>query len=173
VLDQVTEDAVTPAERVLRSLARLELAVIRQRGGVSRRLGVRDDELTVLLYLAEHGGMTQASLASLTALSRSGVGAMVQRLERAGLLERYPEPDDKRIRLIRLSPRATERIRDAYRDRNTEVGHLLDHLPARQVDELERFLAGLADATEASASERSGEPVLEPVRADPIWRLWG
>lgn len=173
MLDPVTEDVVTPTELVRRSLARLDLAVIRHRGGVSRRLGVSDEELTVLLYLAEHGGVTQAGLASLTALSRSGVGAMVQRLERAGLLERYPEPDDKRIRLIRLSARGSERISEAYSDRNADLGRLLDDLPAARVDELERFVAGLADATEARAGEPSAEPLSEPILADPIWRLWG
>jgi MarR family transcriptional regulator for hemolysin len=172
VHDQVTDDAVTPTELVRRSLARLDLAVVRHRAGVSRRLGVSDDELTVLLYVAEHSGVTQAELASLTTLSRSGVGAMVQRLERAGLLERYPEPGDKRKRLIRLTARGSARISEAYSERDADLGRLLDDLPAARVDELERFLTGLANATHDRAVESNAEPVSEPVGADPIWRHW-
>jgi len=151
----------------------LDLALVRHRAGVSRRLRVSDDELTVLLYLAEDGGVTQGGLASLTNLSRSGVSAMVQRLERAGLVERYPAPGDKRIRMIRLSSRGSARMTEAYSERNAELRRLLGELPADHIDDLDRFLAGLAAATEERVSDPGAEPISEPVLADPIWRLWG
>ena len=125
LLTVVTDDPPTAAESARRSLARLELAGIRQRNAMRARLGLGDDELTTLLYLREHSQLTQGELVAISTLTRSGVGAMVNRLEEAGLIERVQDPGDKRVRLLRLSTRGAERMRQARGTYDDELAALL------------------------------------------------
>jgi DNA-binding MarR family transcriptional regulator len=51
-----------------------------------------------------HGdGMRLTALASLAGLTKQSVGEIVDDLEGLGYLERYPDPTDKRAKLIRLT----------------------------------------------------------------------
>jgi MarR family transcriptional regulator for hemolysin len=166
----------TPRAQLLRqALDRRELAVVRHRSEVSRRLGVSEEEMRVLLHLVEHGGLTQSQLTKLLGLSRSGMGAMIQRLERAQLVERHPDPADKRVRLIKLSARSEDRIGRAYRALSAEVERLLAEFSGDEQEVIERFLSELADASEAHTrvpiddyDEEAALPALSP----PIWALW-
>jgi DNA-binding MarR family transcriptional regulator len=56
-----------------------------------------------------HGdGMRLTELASLAGLTKQSVGEIVDDLERLGYLERFPEPTDKRAKLIRLTEKGLE-----------------------------------------------------------------
>lgn len=168
-------DAVTHAERspsVLRSLHRHELAAHRHRGAVGRELGVSEEELLVLLHLAEHGGSTQGQLGALLGLSRSGIGAMVQRLETGGLVERRATSTDKRIRLVQLAPRAQEQLDAAFAELSKGVARLLGRYDPEEAEAVQRFLDALAQLSEQQVSSPpSGAPTAEPSGA-ATWRLW-
>lgn len=163
-----------PKAKVHRSLAALELAAVRHRGGVRRRLNVGDEELTALLYLNHHGGVAQRRLAEITTLSRSGAGAMIQRLEQDGFVERRADPGDRRLRLVELSPAGRERIAGAYRELSDATEQGLADTTSAELDVLARLLEGLVRAADASAGEDHEEPPLASAAAerDPIWRHW-
>jgi DNA-binding MarR family transcriptional regulator len=172
--DLVTEDPPPRAQLLRRALDRTELAVVRHRSEVSRRLGVSDEEMLVLLHVGEHGGLTQSRLASLIGLSRSGMGAMIQRLERAQLIERHPDPADKRVRLIKLSARSVDRITSAYQPLSADVDGLLAEFSPEQQDAIARFLTSLAEVSESHARRYLQAPEPVPAGASrPLWRLWG
>ena len=163
---------LTPTAKVQRSLAALELATVRYRGRVRRRLNVGDEELTALLYLAHHGGAPQRRLAQVTTLSRSGAGAMIQRLEQDGFVERRTDPEDRRLRLVELSPGGRERIDDAYHDLTKATDGLLADLPAAELDLLALLLDTLAGAAQATHGEDDATSLSPPADRDPIWRRW-
>jgi DNA-binding MarR family transcriptional regulator len=169
----VTDDSPTAAESARRSLARYELAAIRQRNVVRMQLGLGDDELTTLLYLQEHSRVTQGELVALSTLTRSGVGAMVHRLEEAGLIERLPDPGDKRRRLLQLSARGARRMRDACGACDDEVGRLLAERPDEELHALTRMLRVVAETTRIHADASNGEPDREPEIASRDWSRWG
>jgi DNA-binding MarR family transcriptional regulator len=53
-----------------------------------------------------HGdGMRLTELASLAGLTKQSVGEIVDDLTALGYIERYPDPTDKRAKLIRLTPK--------------------------------------------------------------------
>jgi DNA-binding MarR family transcriptional regulator len=150
---------------VKRALAALELTAIQHRHATRRRLRVGDDELSALLYLAHHGAVPQGRLADVTALSRSGAGAMVQRLEDHGYVERRTDPADRRLRVVELSaagrtllgcddPAFTARIERLLADHDADV-----------VAALGRFIAGLAEDRDQASPDTAA--------VDPIWRAWG
>jgi DNA-binding MarR family transcriptional regulator len=162
----------TPTAKVQRALATLELASVRYRGGVRRRLNVGDEELTALLYLAHHGGVPQRRLAEITTLSRSGAGAMIQRLEQDGFVERRTHPSDRRLRLVELAPTGVDRINAAYHDLTEATDRFLTDSPAAELDLLARLLDGLAGAARATHGEDDANPLSPPSAGDPIWRRW-
>jgi DNA-binding MarR family transcriptional regulator len=157
-----------------RALAGLELAALRHRSAVKRALGVGDEELCALLHLVHHGGASQRELAELTTLSRSGTGAMVQRLEHHGLVRRRPQPGDRRTRVVELSPSGRERMQRAYRELDAALAAAL---PASDADleALTRLLDGLRQAAEhAQTGLRGATPAPPPAPpGEPIWRRWG
>jgi DNA-binding MarR family transcriptional regulator len=160
-----------PEADVQRALAALELAAIRRRRVVRRRLRVGDEELSALLYLAHHGGVLQRQLAQVTSLSRSGAGAMVQRLEERGYVQRRTDPADRRLRLVELSTDGRARVEHEYGELADAIGQALAGRTPAQVDELARLLDGIA----AAAGPRDEEPtaVADSGPEDPIWRSWG
>jgi DNA-binding MarR family transcriptional regulator len=168
----VTDDSPTAAESARRSLARFELAAIRQRNAMRARLGLGDDELTTLLYLTVHGQLTQRQLVAISTLTRSGVGAMVQRLEEAGLVERVQHPQDRRVRLLQLTELARQRMRKARGRCDDERERLLAARPEAELEVLARLLSVLTEATEHDAGTSSRDRSSATPTAQRDWRRW-
>lgn len=168
-----TDDFQTATESARRSLARFELAAIRLRNAVRLRLGVSDDELTALLHLVEYTQITQGQLVAIGTLSRSGVGAMVARLEDAGFVERVQDPTDRRVRLLQLSPAGVRRMREAYGPREDDVSKLLSKRPREELEPLAALLLELSATTQGHAGAVEREPPLAGANGAPVWRKWG
>jgi DNA-binding MarR family transcriptional regulator len=159
---------------VWRALAALELAAVRHRGAVRARLRLSDEALSALLHLAHHGDVAQGRLPAVTGLSRSGTGALVHRLERAGLVERRADPDDRRLRRVALSAAGRAAVARAYAPLDTAVTALLAERPAGELDRLEQLLDGLVAAATGALSGHVAQPAEPPgpPPGDPIWRRW-
>ena len=79
---------------------------------------------TLLGYLEECGGCRATDLAAHHALDKSTVSRQVAALERAGLIERRPDPDDHRVQVLHptdagrhILAQVTESRRAAFRER--------------------------------------------------------
>jgi DNA-binding MarR family transcriptional regulator len=92
-------------EEAIRALRALILAGERYRQVLSDyvSLGVTDSQ--AVSYLTVHGDRGQNELAADLGLSSSASTALVDRLEREGIAERYPHPNDRRRTLVRLTSR--------------------------------------------------------------------
>ena len=64
-------------------------------------------------------GLSQNEMASLLEVEPITVGRLVDRLEARGLVERRPDPTDRRIRRLHLLPAAPSRCSTRYRERAT------------------------------------------------------
>jgi DNA-binding MarR family transcriptional regulator len=69
---------------------------------ISETRGLSAVESKVLDYLARFGPQTPKDLARLSGLAPASVTAMIDRLERKGIVDRQPHPDDRRKILIAL-----------------------------------------------------------------------
>ena len=63
-------------------------------------VGLNLSQASLLAYLQESGPLTQTRLASGLALGRAATGTLVDGLERRGLVERQPDPGDRRVWLV-------------------------------------------------------------------------
>jgi DNA-binding MarR family transcriptional regulator len=129
VLDDTLAHRLAVAGRLLRTRADAELA----------GLGVGAPGLGVLLRLAAADGLSQAELSRRQRVEAPTMSRMVDRLERDGLVERRPDPGDRRASRVALTAagRAVARRGDAV------VG-ALDALAFAGLDAREReILSGL------------------------------
>lgn len=104
-------------------------------------------QFAALDALAARPGIDQARLAEMIAKDRATIGGVVDRLEQKGLISREVSPEDKRARVVRLTPQGQATLR-----------HLLpvvlelqrDILPGLSAAEYDQFLALVGKATRAA-----------------------
>jgi DNA-binding MarR family transcriptional regulator len=69
----------------------------------------------VLAYLERHPGISQARLAEFTALEPMAVVRVLDRLQADGLVERRPDPADRRVHSVHLSAAAAPVLAEVKR----------------------------------------------------------
>jgi DNA-binding MarR family transcriptional regulator len=60
-------------------------------------------QYAALVAIQENEGIDATRLSAQIAFDRSTLGNVLERLETRGFVERYPSPDDKRIKLLKLT----------------------------------------------------------------------
>ena len=66
-------------------------------------LGVTPGEARVLATVARFGPLRQSDLGDLTGMGAMSVTAFLDRLEKAGLIRRRPDPQDRRAKLVQVT----------------------------------------------------------------------
>ena len=97
----------------------------------ARGIGVTRPQWQVLTMLARHEGINQCGLAELLDVEPITLCRMVDRLQEAGLVERRPDPNDRRAWLLFLADKA---------------GGMLDELRPLGLNLFEEAMNGLDDA---------------------------
>jgi DNA-binding MarR family transcriptional regulator len=122
--------------------------------------GIGRPEFDVLATLRRAGEPFQLSPGALAAsmmLSTGGTTARLDRLEKAGLVERSPSPSDRRGILVRLTPHGLDLVDQAVGAGLAEQQRMLAHLSAEKRSRLDELLR-----------EALNRPP-EPIRADIRW----
>jgi len=60
-------------------------------------------QASVLAYLQETGAMTQTRISERLGIGRAATGTIIDRLESKGLVERKPDPGDRRVWLVAVT----------------------------------------------------------------------
>lgn len=136
-MDEQSEDGRDEAVRSLRALI---LAGERYRQVLSDHLGLGITETQAVSYLTVHGDRGQNELAADLGLSSGASTALVDRLERQGIAERYPHPSDRRRTLVRLSDRGHEVVQQS----REWLGTAFRDVPAEDLGTLAGTLRSLA-----------------------------
>ena len=99
---------------VLGRLNEASQLVIRERQTpLFARYGLQHGEFDVLATLrraSERDGLTPTALFEAAMMSSGGMTARIDRLEKAGLVERRPHPSDRRATLVRLTDKGFDLI---------------------------------------------------------------
>jgi DNA-binding MarR family transcriptional regulator len=104
-------------------------------------LGLTSSEARALAHVAERGGARQAEIAEAMGVEPMTVCAYLDRLEKAGYVERTPDPRDRRAKNVRVTADA-EAVLTAVRGRASD---LYDQLFADvEAADRARFLDDLA-----------------------------
>ena len=70
-------------------------------------------QYAALVAIRENPGIDATRLSALIAFDRSTLGNVLERLEARGLIARYSAPEDKRIKLLKLSPQGRTLVKRA------------------------------------------------------------
>ncbi len=133
-------------------LARLLAQALRRR---IEELGVVPGQFAQLLALYEQDGLTQSELSRRVRIEQPTMAVTLKRMERDGLVERVPDPADRRQALVLLTERARRLqgdLTDAAQAINAEA---VDGLSAAEIRAFMHTLDRLIGNLE---SERSVRP---------------
>jgi DNA-binding MarR family transcriptional regulator len=108
-----------------------------------------------LIAIRDHPGVDATRLSALIAFDRSTIGAVLERLEAKGLIERSGSPEDKRVKVLRIRPEAEQLLRRMEPAVERARARVLAPLAPEDRD---RFMALLAQLVEVN-NEASRAPL--------------
>lgn len=120
-------------------------------------LGLTD--FATLEALLHKGPLTIGEIQSRVPLALGSMTAVVDRLERRGLILRTPSPADRRARVLKLSPKGRAAVKDAFRRHAADLESAMAVLTPREKRQLRALLKKLgrfAAAVEAKAKPNDG-----------------
>ena len=95
----------------------------------------------ILSHLAMHGPLRGADLSDAFGMDKSGVSRQVQALVDLGLVERQPNPEDRRAILLDATEEGRERLRTVARNRSDRFDQRLGHWSDTELSTFARQLA--------------------------------
>ena len=101
-----------------------------------------------LLMGIDTDGTRLSVLAERAQIAKQTATALVDKLERAGYVERVPDPSDARARLVRLTPRAEAALPIARAEEDRIEAEWRAHLGTQRMDHLREALTALRDITD-------------------------
>lgn len=97
-------------QRALTAVREYGVNLTQFRNAMSGWAGLNATDMECLRFLFQKGVATPTELARHTGLTSGATTAMLDRLEKAGLIERRPNPDDRRGSLIAPAKSASEKM---------------------------------------------------------------
>ena len=94
---------------------------MRRHESVLKPLGFGMGHLPILIALEDGNAMSQKELAQIARVEQGTMAEQLARMERDGVVERKPNPEDKRASLTSLTPRSRKRMPDAKRELGANV----------------------------------------------------
>lgn len=105
---------------------------------------------SVLTVLDETPVRTQAALAEAIGADKSRIIGTLDELQDAGLIERTPDPDDRRVRLLSITTQGRRVRRSVRKDIRAREDRLLAKLPRADREAFLRVLRALHEARDAT-----------------------
>ena len=139
-LDPKESKSVSILVRLL-STQNLVLAALRR--GLGEELSLARFDL--LMQLLRDDGQTLANLSRRMLVTAGNLTGLVDRAERDGIVERRPDPSDRRLTRVNLTNRG-RKLADRAASRHAEVAEeILASMPAADREDLRRLLGDLRE----------------------------
>src|SRR3954470_19483192 len=110
------------------------------------------DDVTIaqsrLMMGIDTDGTRLSVLAGRAQIAKQTATALVDKLERAGYVERVPDPSDGRARLVRMTARAESAVPIARAEEDRIEAEWRAHLGAERMEQLRQALTALRDITD-------------------------
>jgi len=96
--------------QVIRDAREYSIGMVGFHQTVGRILGLNVTDMKCLDVMTMKGSATPSQLAEHTGLSSGATTAMIDRLQKAGLVERHPHPKDRRGTVLLLTKQAMQKL---------------------------------------------------------------
>jgi DNA-binding MarR family transcriptional regulator len=100
----------------------------------ARAHGMTRAQWMILVHLERQPGISQNELAALIEVEPITIGRLVDRLEGRGFVERRPDPADRRIWRLHLTPAATPVLKEIAKVRAELNAILVANIPANNLE---------------------------------------
>jgi MarR family transcriptional regulator, transcriptional regulator for hemolysin len=127
----------------------------------ARGSGLTRSQWQVLAYLANNEGINQSGLADLLEIEPITLCRIVDKLQTLRLIERHPDPSDRRVWLLRLTPAALPKLSQLRGLGEVTCWEALDGIPEADTERLLKTLQTL----KANLTDACDSPVTEQKRA--------
>jgi DNA-binding MarR family transcriptional regulator len=125
--EEVRPDTLALAERLTGAAVRL----VRRIGRDDAALGVSATRRSALTVLLERGPLTLGGLAEAEGVTPPSMTRLVNALQADGYVERVRSSDDRRLVIVRATPKAAALLEDGRDDRAFGLAGIIAALPAR------------------------------------------
>lgn len=134
----------TPQQLAWRSILELETTLMPLFDERLASVGIDVQIYDVLLHANEAGpeGIRMRDLAERVLISKSGLTSLVDRLEDRGLITRSPDPADRRVTRVQLTPQGADVFRAAAAAHVADIEELFaSRLTAAEARQIHRVLS--------------------------------
>lgn len=105
---------------------------------------ITDVQFNVLALIHDQagwdGGLTQVEMSRLLLVNRSNITSLIDRMEHGGLVTRVPDPDDRRSKVVKLTPKGRQRLLAIDGPYTEEVKRIMKALTEKEMRELNAML---------------------------------
>ena len=160
----------------LRDLVERVGVAVRKMGGqsiiisrtVADRFGMHMTDLEVLDLIFLRGEVSAGDLASATGLTSGSVTALIDRLAKAGYVERCDDPSDRRKVLVRIRPENIEPIKATYMSMQKRMFELWSGFEPHDLEVIIDFVTRSTElSVECCKDIQRQEPSSPPQRRHP------
>ena len=122
----------------------------------AREHGMTRAQWMILVRLERQPGMSQNELATLVEVEPITVGRLVDRLETRGMVERRPDPGDRRIWRLHLTPNAEPMLEVIYKARAELNAIMTANIPEKTLENtIDCLLQMKTNMTDTRANAKS------------------
>lgn len=100
----------------------------------------------LMVLLLEHGPMMMSSLRNELGVTATNITALVDALEKDGMVLRTPHPSDRRATMIELTSKAEKRLRESCSEFKDRVSELFTIFAPKEQEQLVDFLYRMREA---------------------------
>ncbi len=107
--------------------------------GIAHILGLHVPDMRCLELIARRGPTNPSELAKLTGLTTGAVTVLIDRLEKAGLVQRKPDENDRRKTVLATTTRAKKLMLPLYEPMARGMAKLLSQYSKDELTAIEKF----------------------------------
>ena len=111
---------------------------------IAKRLDLGVNDVAAIEHLMERPDLGPAELADLLGMRTASATALVDRLEKAGHVERHPHPTDRRRRVLVVTPHAIGEVHDVLMPLFEDLMAIDDGFDASERAAIARYLRRVA-----------------------------
>jgi DNA-binding MarR family transcriptional regulator len=119
---------------------------------LAEHLGLNATDLRCFELAVAEPGLTPGRLADLSGLTTGAVTGVLDRLEKAGFVERRPDPADRRSVTVQPSPTRARQVREAAEPLDRAIATVLGRYSTGERAAIGRFLEAAAEAVAAETA---------------------
>jgi DNA-binding MarR family transcriptional regulator len=135
----LTLEPLAVANRLRPALLKLARELRRE----SHALGVTGGQVSLLFQISRHRGIGVRDLAALERMSAAAMSGYVDRLERAGLVQRTPDPNDRRRHGLSVTAEGDRVLRSVKSRRTAWLAARLEGLTPEELEAVDKAVEPL------------------------------